>query len=411
MVGAAKGETMKDARVCILIASTVLLLGFPNTGNAQDRASDTPSLSANQQSIVLISSHTARGDLERLTHALNVGLDSGLTINEIKEVMLQLYAYCGFPRSLSGINTFMAVLEDRETRGIHDEVGALATPQVSNENKYEQGKQVLGVLTGWSQNRPRSGYSAFFPTIELFLKEHLFADIFGRGVLSYQDREITTVAALVSMGGVEPYARAHMGLALNVGVTESQLRQLLALIESNVGEAEARSGQDLLSQVLAWQMDTEAGGMGGEQSVNREARLGSSSGSQIGSTVFPRGRRITSDNFTGSVWVEMLVTEQEVYGSRIGNVTFEPGARTNWHSHPGGQILLVTNGAGYYQEQGGPIRLLRKGDVVEIRPGVVHWHGATPTGEFTHVAVVTNSLDGATAWLQPVTDEEYNRFW
>jgi quercetin dioxygenase-like cupin family protein/alkylhydroperoxidase/carboxymuconolactone decarboxylase family protein YurZ len=341
---------------------------------------------------------------------MNIGLDSGLTINEVKEVLLQLYAYCGFPRSLSGINTLMAVLEDRETRGIRDEVGALAAPQVSGENKYEKGKQVLGALTGRPQNRGRSGYSAFFPTIELFLKEHLFADIFGRGVLSYQDREITTVAALVSMGGVERFARSHMGLALNVGVTESQLRQLLALIESNGGEAEAGSGRDLLSQVLAWQTDTEAGGMPGEEGDSREAQLGSSPGSQIGSTVFARGRRITSDNFTGSVWVEMLVTEQEVFGSRIGNVTFEPGARTNWHSHPGGQILLVTNGTGYYQEQGGPIQLLRRGDVAEIGPDVVHWHGATPAGEFTHVAVVTNSLAGSTVWLQPVSDAEYNRF-
>ena len=402
---------MEDAKVRFLIAFTVLLFGVSNTMNAQDPASDTTSLSANQQSIVLIASHTARGDLERLTHAMNVGLDSGLTINEIKEVLLQLYAYCGFPRSLGGINTLMAVLEDRETRGIRDEVGALATPEVTGENKYEKGQQVLGALTGRPQNRPRSGYSAFFPTIELFLKEHLFADIFGRGVLSYQDREITTVAALVSMAGVEPYARAHMGLALNVGVTQSRLRQLLTLIESNGGEAEARSGADLLSRILARQMDTEAGRMGGEQSDNRAVQLGSSSGSQIGSTVFPRGRRITSDNFTGAVCVEMLVTDEEVFGSRIGNVTFEPGARTNWHSHPGGQILLVTNGAGYYQEQGGPIQLLRRGDVVEIGPGVVHWHGATPSGEFTHVAVVTNSLEGNTVWLQPVTDEEYNRFW
>ena len=402
---------MEDAKVRILVAFTALLLGFSSTVNPQDRASDTEFLSARHQNVVLIASHTARGDLERLTHAMNVALDSGLTINEIKEVLLQLYAYCGFPRSLSGINTFMAVLESREARGIRDEVGALAAPQVSNENKYEKGKQVLAALTGRPQNKPRSGYSAFLPTIELFLKEHLFADIFGRGVLSYQDREITTVAALVSMGGVEPYARAHMGLALNVGVTESQLQHLLALIESNVGQAEARSGQELLSQVLARQMDTEASGMGSEQSDSRELQRGSSPGNERGSTVFPRGRRITSDNFTGSVWVEMLVTEEEIFGSRIGNVTFEPGARTNWHSHPGGQILLVTNGAGYHQEQGGPIQLLRRGDVVEVGPNVVHWHGATPSGELTHVAVVTNSLAGNTVWLQPVTDAEYNRFW
>jgi quercetin dioxygenase-like cupin family protein len=107
----------------------------------------------------------------------------------------------------------------------------------------------------------------------------------------------------------------------------------------------------------------------------------------------------------------MLVTGDDVFGSRIGNVTFEPGARTNWHSHPGGQILLVTGGAGYFQEQGGPIQLIRKGDVVEIRPDVVHWHGATPSSELSHVAVVTNALAGNTVWLQPVTEDEYARVW
>lgn len=301
---------MENGKARILIAFTVLLLGISSTMNAQDRSSDTPSLSSNQQSIVLISSYTAKGDLERLTHALNVGLDSGLTINEIKEVLLQLYAYCGFPRSLRAINTFMAVLENRETQGIDDEVGTTATPQVGNENKYEKGKQVLETLTGRPQNRPRSGYAAFIPTIKVFLKEHLFADIFGRDILSYQDREITTVAALISMGGVEPMVRSHMRLALNVGITESQLEQLLALIESNVGEAEAEDGQDVLSQVLASQMDTEDDVVNGEGGDNREERRRSSSSIQIANTIFPKGERITSDNFTASAWVEMLVTEE-----------------------------------------------------------------------------------------------------
>ncbi|MDH3571678.1 MAG: carboxymuconolactone decarboxylase family protein, partial [Gemmatimonadota bacterium] len=321
---------MENAKGRILIAFTVLLLGVSSTTNAQDRASDTPSLSARHQSIVLIASHTARGDLERLTPALHVGLDSGLTINEIKEVLLQLYAYCGFPRSLRGINTLMAVLENREARGIDDAVGATPTPQVSHEDRYEKGKQVLEALTGRPQNRPRSGYAAFLPTIEVFLKEHLFAAIFGRDVLSYQDREITTVAALVSMGGVEPFARSHMGLALNVGITEAQLRQLLTLIETNVGEAEAAVGRDLLSQALAWQVDRGDDVGGREEGDQQAAQHRSSPGNQVANTLFPKGRRITSDNFTGAVWVAMLATDEEAFGSRIGNVTFEPGSRTNW---------------------------------------------------------------------------------
>ncbi len=197
-----------------------------------------------------------------------------------------------------------------------------------------------------------------------------------------------------------------------IWVTESQLRELLALVEPHVSAAAAAAGRDALAGALASQVDSADDVAGGEEgTVPAEGRSGRRSGGEAVRPVFPRGRRITSDNFTGAVWVSWLVTDGEVFGARIGNVTFEPGARTNWHSHPGGQILLVTDGVGYYQEHGGPIQLLRRGDVVEIGPGVVHWHGATPSSELTHVGVVTNALQGNTVWLQPVTDKEYHRFW
>src|SRR5512133_1668370 len=82
--------------------------------------------------------------------------------------------------------------------------------------------------------------------------------------------------------------------------------------------------------------------------------------------VFPKGDQITNNNFTGTAWLQMLVTNDSTYDTSIGNVTFEPGARTNWHKHPGGQILLVTDGTGYYQEKGKPAQLIQKGDVVKI---------------------------------------------
>ena len=94
----------------------------------------------------------------------------------------------------------------------------------------------------------------------------------------------------------------------------------------------------------------------------------------------------------------------------MANVVFEPGARNNWHTHPGGQILIVTDGIGYYQEKGKPIQLLRKGDVVNIPPDVEHWHGASPNSEFTHIAVNPNTQKGIVVWLERVTDEEYNNF-
>ena len=128
------------------------------------------------------------------------------------------------------------------------------------------------------------------------------------------------------------------------------------------------------------------------------------------SAIFPKGDKAPADYFTGNVWVKMLVPNDDTFNCQIGNVTFEPGARNNWHTHPGGQILIAIDGIGYYQEKGKPIQVLRKGDVVKILPDLVHWHGASPDSEFTHIAVNTNTQKGIVVWLQRVTDEEYNSF-
>jgi quercetin dioxygenase-like cupin family protein len=123
--------------------------------------------------------------------------------------------------------------------------------------------------------------------------------------------------------------------------------------------------------------------------------------------IFPRGERAPADYFTGKVWVKPLVPDDQVFNCVIGNVIFEPGARNNWHKHPGGQILIVSHGIGYYQEKGKPIQLLHKGDVVKIPPETIHWHGASPDSEFTHIAISTNTQNGVVEWLDRVTDEEY----
>ncbi len=126
--------------------------------------------------------------------------------------------------------------------------------------------------------------------------------------------------------------------------------------------------------------------------------------------IFPQGEKAPADYFTATAWVKMLVPNNEDLNCQIGNVTFEPGARNNWHIHAGGQILIVTHGIGYYQEKGKPIQLIRKGDVVTILPNIVHWHGASPNSEFTHLAINTNTQKGIVEWLQRVTDDEYNSF-
>lgn len=126
--------------------------------------------------------------------------------------------------------------------------------------------------------------------------------------------------------------------------------------------------------------------------------------------IFPKGDLASVDYFTGKAWVKMLVPNDPVLNTAVGNVVFEPGARNNWHTHPGGQILIVTHGTGYYQEIGKSIQLLQVGDVVNIPPELKHWHGASPDSEFTHIAISTNTQTGIVDWLEPVTDEQYHSF-
>ena len=126
-------------------------------------------------------------------------------------------------------------------------------------------------------------------------------------------------------------------------------------------------------------------------------------------TVFPKGDKVTNSNFIGNVYVHMITHSDTIHNITMGNVTFEPGARTNWHYHPGGQILMITEGIGYYQEKGSPIRWMRKGDVIKCPHNVEHWHGASPKTGVTHLAISTNTNLGVAIWLKPVTDEEYRK--
>ena len=124
--------------------------------------------------------------------------------------------------------------------------------------------------------------------------------------------------------------------------------------------------------------------------------------------IFPKGQRAPTSNFTGTVWVQQLIEPDSAFNIPVGYVTFEPGARSYWHSHAGGQVLLVMGGIGYYQERGKPIQILRKGDAVKCPSNVPHWHGASPTVGFMQVAITPNTAKGRVTWMQPVSEQEYN---
>lgn len=127
---------------------------------------------------------------------------------------------------------------------------------------------------------------------------------------------------------------------------------------------------------------------------------------EVSETIFEKGDKIPNTNFTGNAWLNSLIDADSSNQNSVGSVTFEPGARTHWHSHPAGQIILALSGVGYYQEEGKPIEIINKGDVVKCPYNVPHWHGASPDSEFIQVAI-TGRENGPTVWYKPVSDEEY----
>lgn len=205
-------------------------------------------LSSKQQGIIPIAAFTAKGDLEKLKVSLNEGLDAGLTVNEIKEILVQLYAYTGFPRSLNGLSSFMGVMEERQNKGIKDKAGKEASPLPVNKSSVELGTDIQTRLVG----KPVTGaVYTFAPVIDQFLKGHLFGDIFGRDNLDFQNREIATISALAGMDGVNPQLQAHFNVGLNTGLTEAQLKSLISVLRAKVDRKEAENAREILGKVLS----------------------------------------------------------------------------------------------------------------------------------------------------------------
>jgi len=123
--------------------------------------------------------------------------------------------------------------------------------------------------------------------------------------------------------------------------------------------------------------------------------------------IFPMGKKGSSETFTGNAYPTSLVESDSTYNTVVGNVYFEPGARSNWHSHPAGQILIITDGIGYHQIEGKPIEIIKKGSVVKCPPNVRHWHGASADVGLQQLYIVPNTEKGIVNWNEAVTDEVY----
>ncbi len=316
-------------------------------------------LTQREKFIVKISSLTSDNQIKELKIILDEALNNGLTINEIKEVLIQVYAYAGFPRSLNGISAFKEVLESREKKGIIDKVGEIPKELSKNEDKWKYGNDIQIKLVG---QEVKGGIMDFLPAIDTFLKEHLFADIFLRGVLSFQDREIVTIAILNTLEGVDSQLNSHINMGKNIGLTDNQILEISQIVKNTI-------------------------------KIKQPFDIGI--------------KNPYEKYFTGQTYLNMLNAKDDIFNAPLGNVTFEPKARTFWHKHSGGQILLVTSGEGRYQEKGKEIQILNKGDIVKIAPNVEHWHGASPNNWFSHISLETNVPNNKVTWLNPVKDEEY----
>ena len=366
----------------------LLITFFVAVQNTVARSGSDSTLNVKERSIISIASLTAKGDLQQLKKEIDIALQSGLTVNEIKEVQVHVYAYCGFPRSIRGLQTLMQVIEERKSKGTKDVIGREASMITDGTSKYERGRITLSKLTNTKQERPSSGYGAFAPIIDTFLKEHLFADIFDRDILTQIERELATISVLGTIGSAEPMLRNHYSICLNLGISPNKLYEFTEIIKNLYGNESYLSCKKTLDELL-----------------NRKT-VASSNSTQ--SHLFDIGAKITNSNFQGTAYLNNLVTADSLNTSAVGSVTFEPGARTKWHMHPAGQILLVIEGVGYYQEKGQQKRIIKKGDVIKCQPNLPHWHGASATNSLVQIAITNRHL-GETVWMDEVTNQEYNK--
>ena len=314
-------------------------------------------LTPKETAIVDIGAWTARGEQDKLSAAFKAGFDTGLTLNEAKDLVGQLYAYCGFPRALNAAGTLMKIAgEVKPTEGPaasmpRGSLGGQALPVGTANQTKLCGGPVKGALFD------------FHPQLDEYLKAHLFGDIFQRDNLDWKTRELVTIAALAARPETEPQLKAHIQVGKVNGISDEQASAIVRRVQNPADPSNLPSD---------W-------------------------------SPIPVGEPNTAyaKYFSGRSYLHKLTLGQvPAFG-----VTFEPNCRNNWHIHHaktgGGQILIVTAGEGYYQEWGKEPRRIRKGDTVNIPAGVKHWHGAADCW-FQHIALEVPGTETRTEWCEPV---------
>jgi alkylhydroperoxidase/carboxymuconolactone decarboxylase family protein YurZ/quercetin dioxygenase-like cupin family protein len=237
------------------------------------------------------------------------------------------------------------------------------------------------------QTAGRDSLGDFAPKFAELNDDVLFGEVWSREKeLSPRDRSAITITALISGGNFEQLT-FHLKKAKENGLTKNEVAEIITHLAFYVGWAKAWSAFNIAKEIYK---DENT-----EEFKNENLK---------NSIIFPRGTKIET-NFVGDAWLQMVFTDPKPLNAAIGNVTFAPKARNNWHAHEIGQVLLVTGGEGWYQEWDKPAQFLTTGDMVNIPPKVKHWHGATNDSWFVHIAITP----GTTEWFESINEEEYDK--
>ncbi|MBR4654344.1 MAG: carboxymuconolactone decarboxylase family protein [Kiritimatiellae bacterium] len=332
-------------------------------------------LTLKENAIVDIGAWIARGEQDKLGAAFKAGFDAGLTLNEAKELVGQLYAYCGFPRALNAAGTLQRVVESSKLKVESSDSTRSTRSTRLNDSPFLLGERAIEIGTD-NQTKLCGGpvkgaLFDFHPQLDEYLKAHLFGDIFARDILDWRTREIVTIAALAARPETAPQMKAHIAIGKVNGVTDAQAAEIVGRVAALCDRDPSRLPRD-------W-------------------------------SPIPVGEPNTAyaKYFIGNSYLHKLTLDQvPAFG-----VTFEPGCRNNWHIHHaktgGGQMLIVTAGEGFYQEWGKPAYRLKKGDTVNIPANVKHWHGAAPDSWFQHIALEVPGTEQSNEWCEPVDDKAY----
>ncbi|MFJ4544207.1 carboxymuconolactone decarboxylase family protein [Pseudomonas sp. NPDC088885] len=248
-----RNHTARPALMALCLSVGAMFSITTHAAEASQPMTSTPAsaatLSSQQQSIPLIAAFMATSDMPNLNTALNQGLDAGLTISETREILVQLYAYVGFPRSLNALNELMTVVQARKQRGIDDAPGREPSRAIpTGDELLAAGTANQTKISGAPVEGP---VFEFAPVANQFLQTHLFGDIFERDNLDWQSRELATVGALAATPGVESQLRSHMAASLRVGLSAAQLHEVSELLKKHGDAQTAERADGALKEALA----------------------------------------------------------------------------------------------------------------------------------------------------------------